>query len=186
MLLFLSLVFANNIVLVQLLALGPQFQRPMPWGIYLCLGLCTGAAVIAASVLSFFVNQIYPLGDLYLVVAMLLIACVVLLISTILTQLYPRNAQLQGVLLPLIMANAGVLAAVLQVQNQAETIGDVALISSAHALGFLLVLLLYAGCNKRIAMAKVPLPFQGLSIQLLTLGLLALAFAVFSQGGGVL
>ncbi|HHJ11735.1 MAG TPA: electron transport complex subunit RsxA, partial [Chromatiales bacterium] len=48
------------------------------------------------------------------------------------------------------------------------------------AVGFSLVLALFAAVRERVAAADVPLPFQGASIALVTAGLMSLAFMGFS------
>ena len=44
------------------------------------------------------------------------------------------------------------------------------------ALGFSLVLVLFAAMRERVNVADVPLPFQGAAIGLVTAGLMSLAF----------
>ena len=48
------------------------------------------------------------------------------------------------------------------------------------ALGFSLVLILFAAMRERIAIADVPKPFQGSAISLITAGLMSLAFMGFT------
>ena len=48
------------------------------------------------------------------------------------------------------------------------------------ALGFTLVLLVFAGLRERVALARVPAAFVGAPISFITISLLALAFMGFS------
>ena len=48
------------------------------------------------------------------------------------------------------------------------------------ALGFSLVMILFAGVRERVAAADVPEPFQGASIALITAGMMAMAFMGFA------
>ena len=48
------------------------------------------------------------------------------------------------------------------------------------ALGFTLVLLIFAGLRERVALSRVPLAFNGAPIAFITISLLALAFMGFS------
>jgi electron transport complex protein RnfA len=48
------------------------------------------------------------------------------------------------------------------------------------AVGFSLVLVLFAALRERIAVADVPVPFRGASIALVTAGLMSLAFMGFA------
>jgi electron transport complex protein RnfA len=48
------------------------------------------------------------------------------------------------------------------------------------ALGFSLVMVLFAGIRERLSAADVPAPFRGASIALITAGLMALGFMGFA------
>jgi electron transport complex protein RnfA len=48
------------------------------------------------------------------------------------------------------------------------------------AVGFSLVLILFASMRERIAAADVPAPFKGASIAMITAGLMSLAFMGFT------
>ena len=54
------------------------------------------------------------------------------------------------------------------------------LYGAGSALGFTLVILLFAGLRERIALANVPAAFAGTPIALITAGLLSLAFMGFA------
>jgi electron transport complex protein RnfA len=54
------------------------------------------------------------------------------------------------------------------------------LYGAGSALGFTLVILLFAGLRERIALANVPAAFAGVPIALITAGLLSLAFMGFA------
>ena len=51
------------------------------------------------------------------------------------------------------------------------------------ALGFALVLVVFAGARERLAGADVPQPFRGAGIALVTAGMLSLAFMGFAGFG---
>jgi len=51
--------------------------------------------------------------------------------------------------------------------------------SFASACGFALALVLMAGIRQRFALVKIPKPFEGTAIGLITAGLIALAFSGF-------
>ena len=55
-----------------------------------------------------------------------------------------------------------------------------ALYGFGAALGFSLVLVLFAAMRERIAVADVPQPFQGSAIGMITAGLMSLAFLGFT------
>jgi len=92
----------------------------------------------------------------------------------------PVLYQVLGIFLPLITTNCAVLGvALLNVQQ------DFGFVQSAFygfgaAVGFSLVMILFASIRERIAVADVPEPFQGSAIALVTAGLMSLAFMGFS------
>ena len=55
-----------------------------------------------------------------------------------------------------------------------------ALYGFGAAVGFSLVLVLFAAMRERIAVADVPVPFQGSAIALITAGLMSMAFMGFT------
>ena len=49
-----------------------------------------------------------------------------------------------------------------------------------RVLGIFMALLIFAGVRERLALSQIPRPFQGMSIALITAGILAMAFIGFS------
>ena len=58
-----------------------------------------------------------------------------------------------------------------------------ALYGFGAAMGFSLVLVMFAAVRERVAVADVPAPFQGSAIALITAGLMSLAFMGFAGLG---
>jgi electron transport complex protein RnfA len=82
--------------------------------------------------------------------------------------------------LPLITTNCAVLGvALLNIQAQHNFL-ESALFGIGTALGFTLVLILFAALRERIDVADVPKPFQGAAIGLVTAGLMSMAFMGFT------
>ena len=54
------------------------------------------------------------------------------------------------------------------------------LFGAGSAVGFSLVLVLFAGIRERIEGADVPVPFRGVAIAMVTAGLMSLAFMGFA------
>ena len=83
--------------------------------------------------------------------------------------------------LPLITSNCAVLGvALLNVKKGTDSLFDSAVYGFGAAIGFSLVLVLFAAMRERIAAADVPEPFQGASIAMITAGLMSLAFMGFT------
>jgi Na+-translocating ferredoxin:NAD+ oxidoreductase subunit A len=76
---------------------------------------------------------------------------------------------------PLLLGNAGILGLAL-LNREATGLGDVMASSLGVGLGFWLVLSLFDDLRQRILDNDIPLPFRGLPIQLISAGLMAVAF----------
>jgi electron transport complex protein RnfA len=82
--------------------------------------------------------------------------------------------------LPLAGVNVTVLGTLLLNQQQDNNLFYSFIFGLGTAIGFALMLALLTAINTRLEMADVPGPFKGLSITLLTLGLISMAFLGFS------
>ncbi len=92
----------------------------------------------------------------------------------------PFLYQLLGIFLPLITTNCAVLGvALLNVQEQ-HTFMQSVVYGVGSALGFTLVMVIFAGIRERLAIAEVPDAFVGTPIGFITAGLLSLAFMGFA------
>ena len=82
--------------------------------------------------------------------------------------------------MPLITTNCAVLGvALLNVQSKHNFV-ESALYGFGAAVGFSMVLVLFAAMRERIDVADVPVPFKGNAIALITAGLMSMAFMGFS------
>ena len=114
----------------------------------------------------------------------LVIAGLVQLVEIILQKLLPPLYKALGIYLPLITTNCAVLG-VAKINSQAtgplqSTWYGSTLYGFFSALGFALALILFSSLREKLELAKVPRPFQGASIALITAGILAMAFIGFS------
>lgn len=85
-----------------------------------------------------------------------------------------------GIFLPLITTNCAVLGVALLIVQQETGFIEAALYGFGAALGFSMVLIMFAAMRERIAAADVPVAFRGPAIALVTAGLMSLAFMGFS------
>jgi len=118
-------------------------------------------------------------------VFIVVIATLVQLVEIMLQKLAPPLYESLGIYLPLITTNCAVLG-VAKLNAQAA-IGSIqatwygsTIYGFFSAVGFSLALVLFASLRERLDLARVPRPFQGMSIALLTAGILAMAFIGFS------
>jgi electron transport complex protein RnfA len=108
------------------------------------------------------------------------IAAIVQLTEMVIQKSSPVLHQTLGIYLPLITTNCAVLGVpLLNVANRHGFV-DSLLFGAGSAVGFSLVLILFAGIRERIDGADVPAHFKGTAIAMVTAGLMSLAFMGFS------
>jgi electron transport complex protein RnfA len=110
----------------------------------------------------------------------LVIAVVVQFTEMVVRKTSPLLHRVLGVFLPLITTNCAVLGVALLNINQAHSFVESLFYGLGAALGFSLVLVLFAAMRERLAVADVPEPFQGAAIGMITAGLASLAFMGFA------
>lgn len=184
-LILLSTILVNNFVLVQFLGLCPFMGVSNKVDTALGMSFATTFVLTLSSVLSYlvFAYLLQPLGLEYLqtISFILVIAVTVQLTEMVVKKSSPILYRVLGIFLPLITTNCAVLGvALLNVRKEDPTFINSIFYGFGAAVGFSLVLVLFAGMRERILMADVPEPFKGPSIGLITAGLMALAFMGFS------
>jgi electron transport complex protein RnfA len=183
-LILLSTVLVNNFVLVKFLGLCPFMGVSRKLETAMGMALATTFVLTLSSICSYLVSTylLAPLGLAYLrtIAFILVIAVVVQFTEMVVHRTSPLLYQVLGIFLPLITTNCAVLGvALLNVQAQNSFL-ESAFYGFGAAVGFSLVLILFAGIRERLAAADVPQPFQGAAIALITAGLMSLAFMGFS------
>ncbi|MGQ9658493.1 MAG: electron transport complex subunit RsxA [Thermochromatium sp.] len=177
-------VLVNNFVLVKFLGLCPFMGVSKKLETAAGMGLATTFVMTLSSVISWIINQfiLVPLdiGYLRTISFILVIAAVVQFTETVMRKTSPLLYQLLGIFLPLITTNCAVLGVALLNQQSQHTLLESALYGLGAALGFSLVLALFAAIRERVAVSDVPKPFQGSAIALITAGLMSLAFMGFA------
>jgi electron transport complex protein RnfA len=174
----------NNFVLVKFLGLCPFMGVSKKQETALGMGLATTFVLTLSSVSSYLANKylLEPWGLEYLrvIVFIVVIAVAVQFTEMVVHKTSPLLHQVLGIFLPLITTNCAVLGvALLNVQARHGFVESF-LYGFGAALGFTLVLVLFAGVRERVDAADVPTPFRGNAIALITAGLISLAFMGFS------
>lgn len=183
-LILVSTILVNNFVLVKFLGLCPFMGVSRKLETAMGMGLATTFVLTLSSMTSYLINNylLVPLELEYLrtIAFILVIAAIVGLTEMIVHKTSPLLYKVLGIYLPLITTNCAVLGvALLNVQEQNNFIETI-LYGIGAALGFTLVLVLFAAMRERIAVADVPTPFKGNSVALITAGLMSLAFMGFT------
>lgn len=180
-----STILVNNFVLVQFLGLCPFMGVSNKLETAMGMSLATTFVLTLSSVLSYitYAYILEPLDVAYLktISFILVIAVTVQFTEMVVRKTSPLLYRVLGIFLPLITSNCAVLGvALLTVKKGTDSFLDAFLYGFGAALGFSLVLILFAAMRERIAVADVPTPFKGASIGMITAGLMSLAFMGFS------
>ncbi len=184
LLLFIGTVLVNNFVLVKFLGLCPFMGVSGKLETAIGMSVATTFVLTLASALSYIVNSyiLVPLNMEYLQTLsfILVIAVMVQLTEMVIHKTSPILYRLLGIFLPLITTNCAVLGVALLNVNEQHNFIESIIYGFGAAVGFSLVLILFAAMRERLAAAEVPLPFKGAAIAMITAGLMSLAFMGFS------
>ena len=180
LLLLIGTVFVNNIVLAKFLGLCPFMGVSRKVETAIGMSAATTFVLTLSAVLSYLINSwiLAPLELEYLrtIAFIIAIAAVVNFTEMVVHKTSPLLYNVLGIFLPLITTNCAVLGvALINVQEQNSFFESV-IYGYGAALGFSLVLILFAAMRERINVADVPAPFKGSAIGLVTAGLMSLAF----------
>jgi len=184
LLLLLSTALVNNVVLVKFLGLCPFMGISKKVDTAISMGLATTFVMTLASASCWLLENwlLVPLGIMYLriLVYILVIAAVVQFTEMVVRKMNPALYQVLGIYLPLITTNCAVLGVPLIATQEGQPFVHSLLFGLGSAIGFTLVLALFAGLRERLALAEVPKLFTGAPIGFITASLLALAFMGFA------
>lgn len=179
-----SAIFVNNFVLARFLGICPFLGVSKKVETALGMGMAVTFVMTVATVVTWFVQYfvLIPFGIEYLqtIAFILVIASLVQLVEMVIQKVSPVLYQSLGIFLPLITTNCAVLGVALLNINKNNNFVESVLYGFGAAAGFSLVLVLFAAMRERIAVADVPVAFQGAAIGMVTAGLMSLAFLGFT------
>ena len=179
-----SAALVNNIVVEQIIGADPAlaFMRKMDvaTGMSCTMIILLPLVTVCAYAIDTFL--LIPLGLQYL--NLLVFVSVILLLAWCLKLWAHRiNQKLAGriiIFLPLAGINTTVLGTLLLNQQLAHGMFTSLAFGLGVGLGFSLILLMLTAINERLEVADVPAPFRGMSITLITLALISMAFLGFT------
>ena len=183
LLILIGTVFVNNIVLVKILGLCPFMGVSKRLETAIGMGAATTFVLTLGSGSSYLINH-YLLGPdlsyLRTLSFIVVIAGIVQFTEMFVRKVSPPLYQVLGIYLPLITTNCAVLGIpLLNVQAKHNFIESL-FFGMGGAIGFSVVLVLFAGMRERLEGADVPAVFRGSAIAMVTAGLMSLAFMGFS------
>lgn len=191
-LIFITAIFVNNVVLSQFLGICPFLGVSKKVETAASMGAAVAFVLTLSTLVTYLIQtQVlipFHLEYLQTIAFILVIAALVQMVEIILKKVSPALYQALGVFLPLITTNCCILGVAILV---AEGTYDHTGIESAGlltgvwyalctALGFGLALIIFAGIREQLSLMDIPKGMQGMSIALVTAGLLAMAFMGFS------
>ncbi|EIJ42845.1 electron transport complex, RnfABCDGE type, A subunit [Beggiatoa alba B18LD] len=184
LLIFISTVLVNNFVLVKFLGLCPFMSVSSKLETAVGMGLATTFVLTLSAVCSYLVDVflLTPLDLTFLrtITFIVVIAVVVQFTEMVIHKTSPLLYQSLGIFLPLITTNCAVLGvALLNVQTQHNFLQST-VYGFGAAIGFSLVLVLFAAVRERVTVADVPTLFKGAPIALITAGIMSMAFMGFA------
>ncbi len=180
LLILISTIFVNNIVLVKFLGLCPFMGVSRKVETAIGMSAATTFVLTLSAVLSYIVNNwvLAPLDLEFLrtIAFIITIAAVVNFTEMVVHKTSPLLHNILGIFLPLITTNCAVLGVALLNIQEDHTFLESVFYGFGAAVGFSMVLILFAAMRERINVADVPAPFRGAAIGLITAGLMSLAF----------
>jgi electron transport complex protein RnfA len=183
LLILIATVFVNNIVMSKILGLCPFMGVSRKLETAIGMGAATTFVLTLASGASYLIDT-YLLGQdlayLRTLSFIVVIAGIVGFTEMFIKKTSPLLFRVLGIYLPLITTNCAVLGVALLNVQEGHGFLESVLYGFGSALGFTLVMVLFAGMRERLALAQVPGAFAGAPIAFVTAGLLSLAFMGFA------
>lgn len=184
LLLLLTTSLVNNVVLAQFLGLCPFMGVSNKVSSAFGMGIATTFVLTLSSAAAWIIEYgiLIPLEleFLRLLSFILIIAVLVQLTEMMVAHQSPELHKMLGIFLPLITTNCAVLGvALLTVKDELSFLAAL-LYGFGSALGFTLVIVIFAGLRECMELRQVPKAMQGAPIGFITAGVLAMAFSGFA------
>ncbi len=108
------------------------------------------------------------------------IAAMVQILEMALDKFVPKLYNSLGIFLPLITVNCAILGGTLFMVQRDYTFGESVTFGFGSGVGFALAIIALAGVREKMRYSNVPDGLRGLGITFITVGLMAIAFMLFS------
>lgn len=178
-----SSVFVNNFLMSRFLGCCPFLGVSKKIETAVGMGVAVTFVMTMASAFSYMVYEwvLVPLHKeyLYTIAFILVIASLVQFVEMVIQKVSASLYSSLGVYLPLITTNCAVLGVAVLNMQSGYNLWQSVLNGFSAAVGFTMVMVLFAGIRERIEHNKILMAFQGFPIALITAGLMAIAFLGF-------
>ncbi|WP_028449902.1 MULTISPECIES: electron transport complex subunit RsxA [Chitinibacter] len=183
LLLLVGAVLVNNVVLVRILGLCPFMGVSKKLEASIGMGLATAFVLTLASGTSWMMDQlliVWKLEYLRTLSFIVVIAAIVQFTEMFIHKSSPALYQALGIYLPLITTNCAVLGVPLINSTARHNLMESLVFGFGSAVGFSLILILFAAMRERMEGADIPQAFKGTPAAFITAGLMSLAFMGFA------
>ena len=190
LLIFIAAIFVNNVVLSQFLGICPFLGVSKKVSTATGMGAAVTFVLTLATIVTFLIQTYIltpnDLNYLQTLTFILVIASLVQMVEIILKKVSPALYGALGVFLPLITTNCCVLGVAIGVIQKNYNLLESVVYAFSTAIGFALALIIFAAIREQLELVELPKCVKGISIVMITAGLLSLAFMGFSGVDGVL
>ena len=189
LLIFIAAIFVNNVVLSQFLGICPFLGVSKKVSTATGMGAAVTFVLTLATIVTFLIQTYIltpnDLNYLQTLTFILVIASLVQMVEIILKKVSPALYGALGVFLPLITTNCCVLGVAIGVIQKNYNLLESVVYAFSTAIGFALALIIFAAIREQLELVELPKGVKGISIVMITAGLLSLAFMGFSgvEGG---
>ena len=180
-----SMVLMDNYPLAQFLGICPFLGVSKDLGSAKGMGIAVTFVMTLATAVTWPIQKLIldPLniGYLQTVVFILIIAALVQFVEMFMKKSMPSLYKSLGIFLPLITTNCAVLGVCISVIDDGLNFVDSLFTAFGAGLGFWFALFIMAGVRSKLEdQSRIPEPFRGVPIVLITAAILSLAFMGFS------
>jgi electron transport complex protein RnfA len=184
-LLFLSAALINNFILSRFLGICPFLGVSKKIETATGMGMAVTFVMTLASLMSYLVYNLIlvPLHIeyFYTLAFILVIASLVQFVEMVVQKVSPSLYSALGVYLPLITTNCAVLGVAIINMQKGYTLIEAVVNGFGGAVGFTIVMILFAGIRERIEHNNILPALKGVPIALITAGFMAIAFLGFQN-----
>ncbi|HHT49183.1 MAG TPA: electron transport complex subunit RsxA [Firmicutes bacterium] len=182
-LIVLGSIFINNFITSRFLGICPFLGVSKQVETATGMGLAVTFVMALASGITYWVQKTlvkHDIAFLQTITFILVIAVLVQFVEMVIKKSSPVLYRALGIYLPLITTNCAVLGVTIINVNENYNFLQSVVSGIGGALGFSLLLILFAGIRERLALAPLPKAMEGFPIALITAGLISIAFLGFS------
>ena len=183
-LILLAACLANNLVTDHLLGVSPMLAAAQKIDIAADMALAVTCVTAVIAFVTCLLDTLFiipmHLENYRLLILVMTILCTCEVLRALPGRYFPRLFDRDGRFYPLLLMNCALLGVtLLRVQQDLGPLGSL-IFGAGAGLGFSLVLLGFTAMNLRLSVTDLPVPFKGLPLQMVSLGIISLAFSGFT------